>query len=255
MPWPLIAMGVGSLLGRLGGGAAKERGGQNEFTLGQDRTKATNYNTQQDAALNALLAAGKDRMTGYQTRQGATTDALQGLQGAHTAARQGESAEKIALAKLGLDAPMANARASILGSAMKNLQPSSFQSPTGQQGHLTKFSGGLTAATLDPMTRQHGEALMKAALEKQLSGGGLPGATDFQGGIQDWSKGVLDVPEATDYSKGLIAPPDLGEYKKAGALETILSTLGAGLSGAGIVGGGVGGKTPEWNYDDQKYGD
>ena len=80
---------------------------------------------------------------------------------------------------------------------------------------------------------------MKSALEKQLSGGGLPGATDFLGGIQDWSKAVLDVPEATDYSKGVIAPPELGGYKQAGKGESLMSGLSLGLGLGGEVLGGI----------------
>jgi hypothetical protein len=246
MPLPLAALlapsiisGVGSIFSGAGKGSAEERTKQNQFLGEQGRTKANLYGTQQGALLNSLLAQGRDKLQGYETRQGATLDALQGLQGAHTAARAGESAEKIALAKLGLEAPTAAARQSILGSLMKNMQPHAFVSPSGQRGHLTSVSGGMSAANLDPLTRQHGDALLKAALEKQLSGGGLPGPTDFRGGIQDWSKAVLDVPEATDYSKGLLAPPELADYKKAGRGESILSGLGMGLGIAGEVAGGI----------------
>jgi hypothetical protein len=232
----LLLAGLGGIFSGAAGGQAKDRANENDFTTSRNNQRTNIYGTQQGALLDSILAGGKDKMSGYGTQQGATTDALQGLQGATTAAKAGESNEKIALAKLGMDAPTANAKASILGSLMKNMQRSNFVSPAGQQGHLTKFSGGMTADNLDPLTREHGDELMQAALEKQLSGGGLPGATDFGGGVQDWSKAVLDVPEATDYSKGLMLPPELtGDYKKAGKLETILSALGGGLSGAGAV--------------------
>jgi len=246
---------LGGLFSGFAGGQSADRANQNDFVSDRDKTKAGIYGTQQGALLDSILAGGKDKLSGYQTRQGATTDALQGLQGAHTAAKAGESGEKVALARLGLDAPTANAKASILGSLMKNMQPSQFVSPSGQRGHLTQFTGGMTAANLDPMTRQHGDELMKAALEKQLSGGGIPGATDFGGGIQDWSKAVLDVPEATDYSKGLILPPEVTEeYKKAGKLETIMSAIGAGLSGAGAVEGSRSRSNDDPDYSDQYYG-
>jgi hypothetical protein len=76
-------------------------------------------------------------------------------------------------------------------------------------------------------------------MQAQLSGGNLPGKTDFLSGVQDWGSSILDAPEATDYSKGLLNEPDLGGYKKAGRGESILSGLGTGLSLAGSVGGGA----------------
>jgi hypothetical protein len=248
MPLPLAALLLPSIIGAAGnifGGAAKgsadERSRENVALADRDKTKSNLYGTQQNALLQSLLASGRDKLSRYEGQQDATTKALQGKQGAWNTALGGESAEKIALAKLGMEAPTANAKASILGSLMKNMTPRTFTSPSRQIGHITDIKGGMSAANLDPLTRQHGDELMKAALAKQLSGGGLPGATNFREGIQDWDKAVLDVPEATDYSKGLLAPPDVSDYKKAGRGESILSGLGTGLSLAGAVGGGIAG--------------
>jgi len=250
---PLILSAVGGAISKGAEGQAKERGTQNDFRQAQDRTRSQNYGTQQGALLNSLLATGRDKLQGYGTKQGATTDAMQGLQGAWTSALGNESAEKIALAKLGLEAPTAAAKQSILGSLMKNVQPHKFASPTGQQGHLTTLSGGMGGAAIDPVMRQHGEALMQSALKNQLGGNVLPERTDFRSGIQDWSKSVLDTPEATDYSKGLLNPPDLGDYKDAGKLESILSLVGSGLNVAGGIAGGLNANKPP-DYSDQYYG-
>jgi len=236
---PLAMQGASGLLSGAAKGSADERSKENVALGDRDKTKANIYGTQQGALLNALLASGKDKLSRYDTQQGATTQAMQGRQGAWNTALGNESNEKIALAKLGIDAPAANAKASILGSLMKNYQPHQLTSPAGQIGHITQIKGGPGA--LDPLTRQHGEALMQSALQKQLGGGGLPGATNFREGIQDWDKAILDAPGATDYSKGLMLPPELADYKKAGKGESILSGLGLGLGLAGTVAGSFGG--------------
>ena len=244
MPLPLALLALPAISQIISGaakGSAEERGKENQQTTVTNATKGNLYGTQQGALLNALLASGRDKLSRYEGKQDATTKALQGKQGAWNTALGNESAEKIALAKLGMEAPTANAKASILGSLMKNMTPRTFTSPSRQIGHITDIKGGMSAANLDPLTRQHGEALMQQALAKQLSGGGLPGATNFREGIQDWDKGVLDVPEATDYSKGLLAPPELAGYKKAGRGESILSGVGTGLGIAGEVANVYGG--------------
>ena len=238
----LALTGAGGVLGGMGKGAADERTNVNAFNQNADRTRTSQYTTQQGALLNALLASGRDKMQGYDTKQGATLQSLSGLQNATSGALANQSAEKLALARLGMEAPNIAAKQSVLGSLMKNLQPHSFTSPVGQQGHLTKVSGGLSPTALDPMTRQHGELLMKGALERQLSGNNVPAPTDFMSGIQDWKSGVLDVPEATDYSKGVLTPPELTDYKKAGKGESILSGLGGALGLIGAVGGAFGNK-------------
>jgi hypothetical protein len=229
------------------GGAASERDRRNQFITAQNAAQNQRYGTQQNAALQALLARGNEATSRYGTRQGATTNALQGLQGATSRALEAQSAEGLERARLGLQAPSIAAKQSIFGSMMKNMQPHQFTSPARQQGHLTNVTGGLSAASLDPTTRQHGEELMKSALQAQLSGGGLPPKTDFMGGVQDWKSSVLDAPEATDYSKGLLNPPQLQGYQNAGKGESLMSMLGLG---GGILGqllpalGGGGGRTP-----------
>jgi hypothetical protein len=235
----LALTGLGSTLGGAAKGAADERGGQNQFTDNNNRTLASMYGTEQGALLQKLLAQGQEATSRYGTRQGATTGAMQGLQGATSSALANQSAEGLQRSQLGLQSARERARQSVMGSVMQNLQPSSVQVAPGQRGHETKLSGGLSAANLDPMTRQHGGELMKAALQAQLSGSDVPAATDFKSGIQDWKSTVLDAPEATDYSNAIIAKPKLGEYEDAGKLESWLSLLGMGLSGAGAVAGGI----------------
>jgi hypothetical protein len=233
---PLITSGV-SLLGKLFGGGAKgqadERGQQNQFIADANRNRLQQYGTQQNALLSSLLAGGRDKMDAYQTRQGASTNAMQGQQAATSNALNNQSQEGLQRAQLGLQAPSVRARQSVMGSLMKNLQPTRIQSAPGQQGHTSSITGGLSAAALDPTTRQHGDELMNSALMAQLSGSDVPAATDFKSGIQDWKSSVLDVPEATDYSKGILAPPVMQGYKEPGKMESI-------LSGGGMLGGILG---------------
>lgn len=221
------------LLGKLLGGGAKgqanERANQNAFIEGQNRNALSQYGTQQNALLSTILAGGRDKMDAYQTQQGATTSAMQGQQAATSNALNNQSAEGLQRAQLGLQAPSVRARQSILGSLMKNLKPAQMQSAPGQAGHTSSITGGLSASALDPMTRAHGDELMKAAMEAQLTGSDVPAATDFKSGIQDWQSTILDVPEATDYSKGILAPPKMQEYEQPSKLET-------GLSMGGIIG-------------------
>ena len=209
---PKVWKGAAGTLGSIAGGSATERGLENTYGTDYNRSVVGRYGVNQDAVLSAILQGGRDTMTGYNTRQQALSNA-----------KANESIEKVALAKLGLDVPTQLAQDSVRGSIMQNLQPLSFTSPAGQQGHLTSLKGGLSAATLDPMTRAHGTELMKQAMEKQLSPDkGVPGATDFL-------SGVLDTPPPTDYSKGVLKPPDLQQYQDPGKLESITSGVGTGV--------------------------
>lgn len=227
---------VGNVLSGASGGAATERERKMWAAQQGNQNALDVFRTRQQAALEALLAQGRDKMSGYATQQGATTNAMTGLQSATTTALGNQSAEGLARARLGLEAPGVRARQSVLGSLMKNLQPLSIQSAPGQRGHETKLSGGMSAAALDPLTREHGAALLQAALEAQLSGSDVPAATDFKGGIQDWKSSILNVPEATDYSKGLLNAPQLQDtYQKPGKLESIMSWLGLGGNLAGAI--------------------
>lgn len=229
---PLITAGA-SILGKLLGGAAKgqsdERTKQNQFTLDRNGQALSQYGTQQGALLNSLIAGGNEATNRYGTNQNAITNAMQGQQTATSHAMDAQSAENLNRAQLGLQAPSVRAKQSVLGSLMKNLQPVSIQGPAGQAGHESKITGGLSAAALDPMTRQHGDELMKAALQAQLSGSDIPEKTNFASGIQNWGSTVLTPPAATDYSKGLLAPPKLDGYKSAGTGESLLS--GASMGG------------------------
>jgi hypothetical protein len=220
------AGGIGNVLGnilqsgsaRAGGaakGAADERHQQNVYNIARNNATNTQYGTQQNALLQALLAQERGALDRYGTRQGATSSAL-----------ANQSAEGLQRARLGLEAPTARARQSVMGSLMQNLQPSNVQASAKVAPHVPKFSGGLTPAALDPMTREHGGALMKAALEAQLSGSDIPASTDFMGG-------VLNAPESTDFRSGLLTPPELQGYKQAGKGESI-------MSGGSVVGGILG---------------
>lgn len=231
----LALTGLGAAGGVLGGmakGAAAERAAQNA-------SASNNYQTRQQALLQSLIAQGRDRSSDYATRQGATTAAQQGQQNALV----NQSTEGLQRARLGLDSASQRARQSVLGSLMQNAQPSQVAVPEGQRGHVTRVTGALNPSMLDPMTRAHGAALMKAALEAQLSGSDVPAATNFAGAANDWRNSILDVPEAVDYSKGLILPP---EYQKAGRGESWMSGLGAALGLAGAVGGAFGDDDPRY---------
>lgn len=240
-----IAGLVGKLLGSGAEKAAQERQNQNQNQLIQNQQAVNLYGTQQQALLQALLAQGRDVQDRYQTRQGATTSALgqqsqEGTsryntrQGATTTALGQQSNEALQRAQLGLAAPTARARQSVMGSLMENMQPVQVEATGRTRGRVPTITGGLTPAALGANTRQHGAELSKAALLAQLSGSDIPAATNFQGGIlaappaTDFAGGVLAAPEATDYTKGIIAPPKLPGFKEAGKGESIMAGLGIG---------------------------
>ena len=254
---PAAILAGAGLLGKLFGGTAKgsadERGNQNNYGLQQNQQALSQFNTQQNALLQSILAGGRDSIDRYQTQQGATTSALgnqsqeatgrYGIQqGATTTALGNQSQEGLQRARLGMDSGTARARQSIMGSLMANMQPVSVQAQGQVRGRVPVISGGLSASALSPETRQHGAELSKAALMAQLTGSDVPAATDFKGGIlnapaaTDFRSGILDAPAATDYSKGIMAPPNQQGYQKAGKVESIMSLLSTILGGAGAVG-------------------
>ena len=255
MPLPLLLpllSAIPSVAKMFGGGAkgaSEERDKRNVFTTGQNTAETARYGTAQNALLQSLLAKGNEATSRYGTKQGATTGAMQGLQGATSRALEGQSQEGIELAKLGLTAPSVQAKQSIMGSLMKNMQPRQFTAPARQAGHLTQMRGGMSPANLDPGTRELGAKMIEAALKDPNAN--IPKATDFMGGVQDWKSTVLDQPEATDYSKGLMKPPELKGYENAGKGESGMSLAGiiGGLGGELLPallagGGGGGGKAP-----------
>lgn len=255
--WGAIAGILGSLLGGAGRRQANERTNQNDFQQRQNQLGLSQYGIQQNALLQALLAGDRGAMDRYSTQQGATTNALNSgsqeatsrygiQQGATQNALGQQSAEGLQRAQLGLQAPNVRARQSILGSLMQNMQPVTVEPSPNVRGHVPKISGGLTPAALDPMTRQHGGELMKAALQAQLSGSDVPTATNFRGGVMqapaptDFRSGVLQPPPSTDYTRGLIEPPAMTGYQQPGRLESILSLLSSLLSGASGIGAAAG---------------
>jgi hypothetical protein len=210
--------GVGDLASVLGGAgqaAGAQRMGENNQQMDVNRARASVYGTQQGALLNALLAKERGGMDRYQSQQGATQTAL-GQQ----------SNEGMARAQLGLQAPSVRAKQSVLGSLMKNMQDLDIQGPASQRGHVPTITGGMRPSNLDPTTRAHGDELMKAAMQAQLTGSDIPAATDFKSGI-------LAPPGETDFQSGMITPPDMGAgLQEEGGLE---KTLGAGGTIASII--------------------
>ena len=239
--WGAVAGILGSLLGGAGRGQAQERTNQNDFQQRQNQLELGRYGTQQNALLQALLAQDRGAMDRYSTRQGATSNALNNQsqeatsrygvqQGAQSRALESQSAEGLQRARLGLEAPNVRARQSILGSLMANMQPVSIEGGNPQvMANMPRISGGLTPAALDPTTRQHGGALMQAALQAQLSGSDVPAATNFRGGVMqqpeatDFRSGVLETPETTDFRGGVMSPPELAGYQQPGRGESWLS--------------------------------
>lgn len=243
------ALGIlGTLLGGMGRGAAQERQSQNDFQQRQNQLLLGQYNTQQNALLQALLAGDRGAVDRYQTQQGATSNALNNTsqeatsrygirQGAEQRALESESGENMQRARLGLEAPGIRARQSVLGSLMQNMQPVSIEGGNERvRANMPRITGGMTPAALDPTTRQHGGALMQAALQAQLSGSDVPQRTNFRGGVMqapeatNFAGGILQTPETTDFRSGILPPPNLGGYRQPGRGESL-------LSGGGIVGG------------------
>lgn len=114
-------------------------------------------------------------------------------------------------AQMGVAAPSARMKQALLASLIQNARPSTISGvPAGI--NVPRVSSPLSA--IDAATRGGGGELQRQALLALLT--------------------KSDVPAATDYAKtGMLTPPQLAAYKKAGALETLLST--GGLLG-GILG-------------------
>lgn len=254
---PALLAGAG-LLGKLFGGGAKgaaaERGTRNDYQQTQNQQALSQFNTQQNALLQALLAQGSEASNRYNTRQGATTSALgqesqeatgryNTRQGATQTALGQQSAEGLQRAQLGLNAPSVRARQGVMGSLMANLQPVKVEGGNPRlAGRVPQISGGLTPSALSADTRQQGGELAKAALMAQLTGSDVPAATNFRGGVLDAPKptdfrsGVLDAPPATDYASGVMKPPSLQGFQQPGKGESIASFLSMLLNGAGQLG-------------------
>lgn len=224
---------LGSIFGKAGKGAADQRMSENKQAMQRDRLNLDRYNSQQQAILQALLGQSNQDTARYNTRQQATTTAL-----------GQEEQGKLNRAQLGMQSGGVRAHQSILGSLMKNLQPVSVQASERLQGRVPQITGGLTPAALDPMTRQHGDELMKAALMAQLTGSDVPEATDFRSGI-------LNGPEQIDFRSGVLTAPELTPLKQSGKLEKILGTIGLIGSAAGAAGQAMGQKQQTYEPGDQ----
>lgn len=212
MPFLPIALGIGSILGKIMGGAAKgsadNRRADNTNVLAQNQLTAQLHGQKQSAMLQALLGNDRAAMDRFSTKQHATQTAL-----------GQEEAGKLNRAELGLRAPGMRSRQALAGSMLANFQPRSLPG-------VPQIRGG-AANAISPTARDAGRALEAQALEALLSGSDIPASTDFAGG-------VLEAPEAMDFRSGILADPRMGGYKSAGALEKI---LGAG----GLVGSILGG--------------
>lgn len=171
---PYIEAGTtaASLLGRLGEGQAGERGAQNAANENADRARASMYGTQQSAASRA---------------------------------KEDEEAGKVTRAQLGITAPSARTRQSILGSLLQNVQDVSF-GDTGRV-HVPTVSGGLRPSALNAAARASGGELQRQAIDALLS--------------------KSDIPESTDFSGALLPPPTATPYTQPGTGESVLSGIGA----------------------------
>jgi hypothetical protein len=165
-----------SLLTSAGSGASDERGTENAFAASQDRERNNIFRTQQQAALEALLA-----------QERGTLDRAQ----------------------LGITAPSARTRQSVLGSLLQNIQPVSVNVPDRVRGSLVSYEGGLSPALLNDLARQSGAELQNQAHSALVN--------------------RSDIPEPTNFQSGLLTPPNQTPYREAGAFES-------GMSGAGTIG-------------------
>lgn len=226
----LLGRGVGLVSGVLGGAAksaADQRREDNNTQIASDRnalslydtlqgSQDSRYGTQQRATTDALAGQDRGAVDRYGIKQRATTDAL-----------DASSKEGLDRARLGMDSASIRAKQSLLASLMKNGQGVKLSNlPPGVASHMPTITGGLSLSNLDPVTRQHGDALLNSALMAQLTGSDVPAATDFKGG-------VLDAPAATDFMGGVlkappgVTPPTLTKMAPPGKLENALG--GGGL--------------------------
>lgn len=187
MPIPLMAIAAGAgILGKIMGGGAKgaatERASQNDFTQTQNQQALSKYGIDQSA-----------RTALTNTQEGAVMDR----------------------AKMGVNAPMARAKQSLIGSILQNLQSAKITAPAGIR--MGQMSGGLDPSSLlNAGARQGGAEMQRQALMALMN--------------------KSDVPAQTDYvSSGTVAAPQMGQFKQAGKGESLMSLLSLLGSAGGAI--------------------
>lgn len=176
---PALMMG-GSILGKAGGKAAEERGNANDFQLRQNQLQQTANQADNTAALNANAQNETARMN---------------------------------RAQLGITAPQARLRQSLLASLMQNAKTARYTPPPGVR--MGTVTGGLDLDTLINALARKDAGEMQGQASRALATGS-------------------DIPEFTDAASKITKSPVPGGYKNAGALESIFS--GSGLLGS-LLGG------------------
>lgn len=181
---PLITAGVGAAGTIAGRGSAERAAGratEADLTMQRDRDRTDQYRVQQDAILTLarLLEQG-------------TMDR----------------------ARLGIEAPSARAKQTMMGDAMAGIQN---VAPQGVPSHIpsVSFSGGLRPSLLGSTSRAAGSTLARDAYSALLSG--------------------KDVPAAMDPKSLLLTPPTETPLPQAGKIDSILNALSliGGVAGSG----------------------
>jgi hypothetical protein len=189
----IFANTVGKILGGAAGGSAAERDRQNDHI---DR---------QNTLIGQL----------YNTRQGATMNALQG----QSSEQMGHANIDLNRRQFALNAPDTRMSQSVRGSILANAQPMKLEGlPDRIASRIPQITGGLTPAMFSAETRQLGSEMTRKALLDQLKGDSF------------------DPLQKTDFAGGVLAMPDLQKHKESGLLEKIMAGIGLGSTLVGAVG-------------------
>lgn len=141
---------LGPLLSKAGGGAASERGNQNDFLLRQNQQQQQGYQFDMQALLQAL----------QQNERG-----------------------KMDRAQMGIQAPQARMKQALLGSLLQNAKTARYTPPPGVR--MGTVSGGLDLDTLiNAMARKAGGTMQTQATQALETGSDVPAYEDATARLQ-----------------------------------------------------------------------
>lgn len=182
--WGMVIPAIGSLLGNLAGGRAKGKEAAANANQQQDVLRTSQYGTQQNAVIQALLAAEAGRMNRAQLDLLRRTFAL--------------------------NAPTTRAQQAVRGDVMSRAQD--VRVPDHPRANVVRIEGGMRPSMLSGNTRALGAEMSRKALVDQLAGDKFQDVPEQNwGGAVLQPPGVTPLPKASGFDKFLnIAAPIAG---------------------------------------------
>ena len=166
--WQFLLPALGSVLGGLAGGRAQGRQSAAQTNLQRDQLATQQYGTQQNALIQALLAAENANM--------------------------GRANLDLNRRQFQLSAPGQRGQNAVRGDMMANAQDVSISHP---RATLPQISGGMRPSMLSGNTRALGQDMSRQALLQQLKGDNFEDVPQ-----QNWGGAVLKPPSQTPLPQG-----------------------------------------------------